>query len=200
MFEAMLRSSLLRGFSILLLGLALAGPALGQPSNTCDGTESLSGTDTLPQMLNLTAAAMTDTFTMTGPGCIDQPGGDDMVVCFTPQNSCTVDISCFYTPAGGGTTAANLFQGACSTNPATCISSTSGGGTQTIVGASLTMGTQYCVVCSNNISITSLDVSIVINSGDCGALPVDLQRFSVDSQQSSTLMRQVEDAVGEGAE
>ncbi len=172
-------------FSLLVLFAILAAiPALAQPSNTCDGNENLDGMDTLPQTLNLPAASLTDTFTMSGGGCFEQ-AGDDMVVCFTPQNSCSVNISCFYTPAAGGLTGTNLFQGPCSTNPPTCISSTSASGmAATISGASLTAGTQYCVVCSNNFALTSLDVSITVAQGDCGALPVELQHFSIDSPEA----------------
>jgi len=177
--------TLFRAFSILglpvLLVAVAAAPTVAQPSNTCDGNESLDGMDALPQTLNLSAGSLTDSFTMTGGGCIEQ-AGDDMVVCFTPQNSCSVDIACFYTPSAGGVTSNNLFQGTCSTTPASCIDSSSAtGSAATVSGAALSAGTQYCVVCSNDVSATSLDVSITVAQGDCGALPVELQRFSIDT-------------------
>ena len=182
MFTKPLTPSRLR-FSVLLLSLSFVGPALAQ-SNTCDGNENIPGTSTLPPhfTVNQAAPGLTDTITLTGAGCIDQPGGDDFVACFIPTNSCTVDISCFYTPVGGGTSATNLYSGACSTSPASCIASTSGTGTpQTISGASLTAGTQYCVVCSNNVNLTSIDMSMDATAGsDCGALPIQLQSFAIE--------------------
>jgi len=77
--------------------------------------------------------------------------------------------------------ATNLFQGACTTNPASCLASISGSGAQTIADTALTAGTQYCVVCSDQMSETSIDLTIMINAGDCGASPVGLQSFSVES-------------------
>ena len=76
-------------FSVLLLWLSFAGPALAQ-SNTCDGNENIPGTFTLPPhfAVNRPAVNMTDTITLTGAGCIDQPVGDDFIACFTPTNSC----------------------------------------------------------------------------------------------------------------
>ena len=169
---------------LLLFSILAAVPALAQPSNTCDGNESLDGADSLPQTLNLAAGSLTDSFTMSGGGCLEQPG-DDMVVCFTPENSCSVDIACFYTPSAGGVTSNNLFQGPCSTSPSSCIDSSSATGmAATISSASLTAGTEYCVVCSNNVSATSLDVTISVDQGNCGALPVELQHFSIDAPKT----------------
>jgi hypothetical protein len=166
------RRGLLR---IALLAMILATPALSQPPrDTCDGSENLSGMDMLPQMLSM-PAPMANNFTL--PATCNEIGLDH-VTCFAPQNNCTVNITCRYVPATQ-VVSANLMLGPCVTNPASCIG-TATGTTATIVGASLTAGTQYCVVCESPVSITAMAIDIVQNTGNCGDLPVELQSVSIE--------------------
>ncbi len=161
---------------VALLAMIFASPALSQPPrDTCDGNENLSGMDMLPQMLSM-PAPMANNFTLPAATCNEI--GLDHVTCFAPQNNCTVDITCRYVPATQ-VVSANLMQGPCVTNPASCIS-TATGTTATIVGASLTAGTQYCVVCESPVSITAMAIDIVQNTGNCGDLPVELQSVSIE--------------------
>ena len=161
---------------VALLAMIFASPALSQPPrDTCDGNENLSGMDMLPQMLSL-PAPMANDFTLPAATCNEI--GPDHVTCFAPQNNCTVDITCRYVPATQ-VVSANLMLGPCVTNPASCIG-TATGTTATIVGASLTAGTQYCVVCESPVSITAMAIDIVQNTGNCGSLPVELQSVSVE--------------------
>ena len=167
------RPDLLR---VALLAMIFASPALSQPPrDTCDGNENLSGMDMLPQMLSL-PAPMANDFTLPAATCNEI--GPDHVTCFAPQNNCTVDITCRYVPATR-VVSANLMLGPCVTNPASCIG-TATGTIATIVGASLTAGTQYCVVCESPVSITAMAIDIVQNTGNCGDLPVELQSVSIE--------------------
>ena len=174
----------------LLTALAcvlLTSPAFGQPSATCDGNQNLSGTDTLPQSFSV-GAPLSNDLTMSGAGCNEQ--GVDFVVCFTPQLSCTVNIDCSYNPPGAATIAANIYQGSCTTSPASCINSGSGANVGSTVAA-LTAGTEYCIVCESSVNVTNLELFFDVDSGSCGLLPVELEEFSIsrteDDEADSTI-------------
>ena len=163
-----------------LLALCLLGPgaspAPGQPpSASCDGNENLTGADILPQNLSL-GAPLSNDFTMTGTNCNEQ--GVDHVTCFVPQNNCGVIFDCAYVPPGAATIAVNVYSGSCAASPSTCIASNSGLNFASVQVA-LTAGTQYCVVCESSVNVTNLNLDLGVDSGDCGALPVQLQQFSI---------------------
>ncbi len=169
-------------FLLLILGL-MATPAVGQPpSASCDGSENLSGTDTTPQTLPF-SAPWTNAFTMTGTNCTE--AGFDHVTCFTPENSCNVNIDCFDPSFDGSeSVAVNLYQGPCATSP-TCISSDSGTDSASVFGI-LTGGTQYCVACESSDNTGTVTLSFDVDSGmeNCGALPVQLQHFSIGGDEA----------------
>ncbi len=165
----------------LWLGLLLWCLPLGAqpPAETCGVGDSLGGTDMLPFLGSLNVTG--DDFTMTGTGCTEQ--GEDHVTCLTPANSCTVNATCrdgFSKPETSGLqVAVNAFQGSCSTSPASCLDSDGGTGSGTISGLALTAGVTYCFVCEAG---TGLDLELEINAvaSSCGALPVELETYSVD--------------------
>ncbi len=155
---------------VALLALFSAS-AQAQPAEDCTGADLGSG-DMFP--LNGQIAPSSDDFSMTGTGCLEQ--GVDSVVCFTPTNNCTVTVSC---EGDSGTQSANLFVGPCNTSPGSCTNSTSGSAA-TIAGIALTAGQNVCLVCEHS-SPTLNDVIITEDAGSCGALPVALQSFEVES-------------------
>ena len=166
--------------AVLWLGW-VAVPAIAQPpSATCDGNENLTGADMTPQTLSL-PAPLGNNFTLTGAGCATSGGASvDHVTCFVPQNDCTLDFDCAYIPPGAATITVNLFSGSCTTSPASCIASDSGANVASLFSAALTAGTQYCVVCESSVNATNLQLDFFSDGGaDCGALPVDLQGFSI---------------------
>ena len=163
-----------------VLALALVGLPLhlsaAPPQPTCNGNESLTGSDTFPFNDSL-SAPLTDDFDMTASGCIEE--GVDHVTCFRPTNNCSVNITCSY-PGGSPAIGANLYAGGCDTSPSSCSTASGGPGSTTIFGFALTGGTDYCVVCESDANITQLDISISEVSGNCGALPVTLESFTIE--------------------
>ncbi len=155
----------------------LTAPAFAQISDSCDGNQNLTGMDMFPQSLNL-PAPLTDSLTMTGAGCNEQ--GVDSVTCFVPENDCTIDITCNYSP-GATTMAANLYEGACAASPASCVGSNSSASPVSLTGQNLTAGTEYCVVCESVANVTSIQLDITETAaGSCGSLPAELTSFSID--------------------
>lgn len=160
----------------------LTVPAFAQISDSCDGGQSLGSMDTFPQNLNL-PAPLTNALTMTGASCNEQ--GVDSVTCFVPENDCTINITCNYTP-GSTTMAANLYEGPCAASPASCVASNSDTSPVSLASQNLTAGTEYCVVCESAANATAIEVDISETTpGSCGSLPVELMSFSVDDSLDS---------------
>jgi hypothetical protein len=164
---------------VVLLGTATA--VFGQPSATCDGSQELDGSFMDAETF-LDSAPFTNDFTMTGIGCSEQ--GFDYVVCFTPQFDCNLLIDCGHSGVGA-TVSANIYQGACSTTPATCASSGSGsdfGSTSFAV----TSGTHYCIVCETTVNSGIMSLDFGSDGGNCGAFPVEVQGFSISGSDAGT--------------
>ena len=167
-------------FRLAMLVLAFtAMPAVAQPGEACDGTQELDGTDSLPQSFNV-AAPVTADMDMTGTGCSEEES--DIVVCFTPEFSCTLNIDCIHS---GAAVSVNVFEGPCTTAPSSCLASNSGSGFASTI-ASLTGGTNYCIVCETDLGLGTINLDFDVDSGSCGALPVELQGFSVSGDDAAT--------------
>jgi hypothetical protein len=151
-----------------------ATAVFGQPGATCDGSQELDGSYTGLQTFML-SAPFTGDFTMTGTGCSEQ--GFDYVVCFTPENDCHLLIDCGHSGVGA-TVAANIYQGACSTSPASCISSASASDFGS-TSADVTGGTHYCIVCETTTNSGTMSLDFGTDGGNCGAFPVEVQQFSI---------------------
>ncbi len=182
----------------LVLGLTLwmvtALAAAAQPSDSCDGSQNLTGLDTIPHSMGQTAS--TNALDMSASTCSEQ--GLDHVTCFVPENSCTLQLSCGAIRRGLQV-AINIYDletavprntpqagpGACTTAPAGCIASNSGTGAGSLSGVSLTGGVEYCVVCEAGGG-TPLFLQLEMSgSSTCGALPVTLQGFSIDEPDAA---------------
>ncbi len=163
-------------FRLMLVLLAFwTIPVLAQPpSESCDGTQELGAADMLPQSHMITTPVTND-MDMSGAGCAASES--DVVICFTPELSCTLNIDCVHT---GADVAVNLFDGVCTDSPSSCLASDSGTGIASIV-AGLTGGTHYCIVCETDLGSGTMFLDFDVDSGSCGALPVELQSFSMTS-------------------
>ncbi|MEM7583398.1 MAG: hypothetical protein AAF560_08470 [Acidobacteriota bacterium] len=146
----------------------LAGPLT--PVESCTGAD-LGNSD----MLNGGGFfdPSTSDFTMSGTGCTEQ--GVDSVLCFTPENSCDVRITC---ARDSGLNSVNVFTGACTAVPAMCSNTASGTGSAS-VDVTLSAGVNVCVVCEYAGTGGDSRMAFSELSGDCGQLPVDLQSFSI---------------------
>jgi hypothetical protein len=153
-----------------------------EAADTCSGATLGSG-DTLPQSDSGNLDSLTDAFTPTGSGCSNQ-GGDDIVLCFAPQNSCTVTFAC--SVDGTGAISNNIYQGlSCGAigGGTACAASNNASGLAFITDYSLTAGVEYCFVCDNvstsGTNLLSISLTETLGS-DCGALPVSLTGFTVE--------------------
>ena len=149
----------------------------------CAGATLGSG-DTLPINPGGVLGSSAD-FTMP-TGCELGVGAfSDIVACFTPQNGCDVSFTC--ATGGGSNLRASIVELTSSSMCATDLSGdtcTAGGTdvappTDSVAAATLTGGADYCFVCQNTIGNATLTPVITATSGDCGALPVDLEAFSI---------------------
>ncbi|MEM7352565.1 MAG: hypothetical protein AAF657_17325 [Acidobacteriota bacterium] len=189
-------SSVRISLTVIVLAALAGAPTLAQPPRTtCDGMENLTGMDTTPQSLNV-AAPLSDDFTLTGTGCATTGGASvDHVTCFVPENSCLMNFDCLYIPAGAATIAVNVYSGSCTTSPTSCIASDANTNFGSVATVSLTAGTQYCVVCESSVNATNLQLDFDADGGDCGALPVSIQEFSISDLESLDEMEaEVEEA------
>ncbi|MEM7587284.1 MAG: hypothetical protein AAF560_28110 [Acidobacteriota bacterium] len=167
----------IRRLSLILALLFLVSASAGAqpPAEDCTGAD-LTSSDTLPFFDSIIPT--TDDFDMTGTGCVEE--GVDSAVCFTPTNGCTVTVTC---EGDSGVQTANVFTGSCTTSPTSCTN-TASGAIATISGLVLSAGVNVCLICEYS-SPTFNDVTITATSGDCGALPVDLQSFSIEASEPS---------------
>lgn len=149
-----------------------------QFSEDCTGA-TLDSSDTMPISDTSFNGGNAD-FTVGGACALGATPFSDVVVCFTPENTCDVDFSC--ANSGGSHTRATIHQQACSSNFSACTQAGANTtpATPSVVSASLTAGQEYCFVCQNTVGNGSFTVSVTEQSmGACGALPVDLTNFSV---------------------
>lgn len=174
-----LRMQGILGFTVcvaILVGIQV------QASDTCTGATLGSG-DSMPQSDSGILDALTDAFSPTGSGCSNQ-GGDDIVLCLTPQNSCTVNFTC--SVDGTGAISNNIYQGvSCGAigGGSACAASNNASGLAFITDFALTSGIEYCFICDNvstsGTNILSISLTETLGS-DCGALPVTLTDLSVE--------------------
>jgi len=173
------RALLVAGF--LFTAITLFGSPV-QGADTCSGATLGSG-DTFPQSDSGNLDSLTDAFTPTGSGCSNQ-GGDDIVLCLTPQNSCTVNFTC--SVDGTGAISNNIYQNlSCGsiTGGTACAASNNASGNAFITDFALSAGVDYCFVCDNvsTSGTNTLTISLVESLGsNCGALPVSLSRLTVE--------------------
>ena len=157
---------------VAMIVMTTAAVTSAQPAETC-GPGALLGPVALP-FSTFGSPASAD-FTLTGAGCLDATGDDDLVACFTPTSSCSVDIVCSST----GSVTLNLTTGACSTSPASCTGNASGTPAQ-LSGQAIVAATEYCVICSRTGAVGTISFDITTASGNCGLMPVSLTSFIVD--------------------
>ncbi len=153
--------------------VSVAGPP---PSENCTGAD-LSGTDMF-DWSDFIGVSSND-FTLPGASCNEE--GIDWAVCFTPTNGCTVDIFCEF---DSGNHSINVFTGPCTLTPASCTHTTAATAFPSLTGVVLTGGVNTCVVCETTAAGSGAG-TITINqtAGDCGALPVGLLSFGVESTE-----------------
>jgi len=161
--------------------VVLSGPSV-RAADTCSGATLGSG-DMLPQSDSGNLDTLTDAFTPTGSGCSNQ-GGDDIVLCFTPQNACTVTFVC--SVDGVGAISNNIYQNvSCDDigSGTACAASNNASGNAYITDYALSAGVEYCFVCDNvstsgtNLLTISLDDTL---GSECGALPAVLTKIAVE--------------------
>ena len=165
----------------------VAAAAEAQPADDCSGPAQLTGASTLPFAGSLTPANLA--FNTSGVGCTFAAGFQlDSAVCFVPTNNCTVDFTCTHTGGSGtgvGTVnVSNVGGGACTTAVVPCVAgATTASSPTSVTNVSLTAGTNYCFIChSDGQAPADLQgFSITINTGNCGALPVELLKVGVES-------------------
>ncbi len=161
-------------FCVLALLAVLASPAAAQNlANNCGGSTNFGPID-IPGTFTSTNST-TGSNGIDGSACLTMAtnSNSDGVICFTPQNSCTVDLTC------NGSASNNIDAGV---EAGSCMSPTGGCTTNdsdTVTGFSLTAGVQYCLYCESNQN-QQLGFTIT-ETGDCGLLPVELESFSISS-------------------
>jgi hypothetical protein len=160
--------------ALSMLALLPTFLAAQPPDEDCAGSIGLDGAHWSPFVAKVTPA--TDDFTMTGTNCAE--AGEDNVLCFVPENTCIVDISCNDL---AGAVAVNLFAGTCTPSPGSCLASASGIGAASISGRALVGGNSYCVVCEYAAPASSQVVIVQTAGTNCGNLPVTLQTFDIES-------------------
>jgi len=178
------------GFTVIgLLAICLALPAFSQTTtNDCTGQPTINGS-TSGDIAPFTAfpGFETDSFNTSQGNCRSGPATQiDSVWCFTPTDDCTPT---FELTGATGTESfiINLVSGSCTTTPdaAACIASVaapSQGADALLDGQPLTGGTQYCIVGITSLTTFSVaQFSFTDGASSCGALPVEIQRFTVDS-------------------
>jgi hypothetical protein len=173
--------------SLVVVAVALvsfARPAAGGVQvfqEACAGA-TLTGSDMLPITDTAVAGGDAD-FTVAASCQLGATAFSDVVVCFTPQNSCTVSFSCNAT--GGSNVRASIVQGPCAGTFASCLAA----GTDVVppefslASLALTAGQSFCFVCQNTVGNGSFNPSITETAGSCGALPVELESFRIEDDR-----------------
>lgn len=160
-----MKTSIIAFSGAALLSIAMI-PAQAQ-QDSCNGSEDL-GAVTLPRSLTHNPGA-----TNFGPAVDNSNCGtwlnENYVVCLTPTNSCTVNVA-----VGNSGTNANSFLGPCTTTPASCLSN------GTNFDEALIGGTEYCIVVAVSGGFNFGDLDITQTVGDCGALPVTIEKFTIE--------------------
>lgn len=163
---------------VLTISLMLCFSANAQFAEDCTGA-TLGGGDSMP-IADVALNGGDADFTVTN-GCeLGATPFSDVVVCVTPENSCTVDFSC--SNSGGSHTRATVHEQACSANFSDCrmAGAATTPSTPSTLSVDLTNGHEYCFVCQNTVGNGAFTVNVTEQSmGACGALPVDLKSFSI---------------------
>jgi hypothetical protein len=169
--------------AICLCALAVA-LVLGQPAQAANGNLVANCANANIDLTALTTLPFTSANVNPSPNgsvtpaCLAASANQDGVKCFTPQNSCSLTIT-----GEGGASDANtrvaIASGACSNTPASCTGS---GATNTISGFAVTAGTQYCIYVETT---SSQLIGFTLTGSGCGTLPVELQSFSVGSEDEA---------------
>jgi len=164
------------GLGLLLLLVSQA--AFSQSfQEDCTGA-TLDGLSFLP--INDTMLSGGDADFTVQPSCqLGSTAFSDIVTCFTPQNTCTVEFIC--NAAGGSNVRSSIHSGSCATNFSNCLVAGADvvPGTPSPVSLALSAGSEYCFVCQNTVGNGNFSASIT-TAGDCGALPVEVSSFQID--------------------
>lgn len=162
---------------IVALSFALA-PTAARAADTCTGAD-LSGANTMPVSLPSNVNLLGNDFAPGGVNCANA-GGDDHVVCFVPTASCSIIAQCAPNNFDASISMYSVPTCGAITGSTACVASAQGSGPA--VNQALTGGVRYCFVCDST-ETGSTDESLLlfvnVTAGDCGALPVALQTFSV---------------------
>lgn len=169
------RKPLLLAAAVALL--AVPGAIAGPPAESCAENPDI-GPNGLPFQSGMSPAS--DDFDLAGAGCEDTDGTADLIVCFVPENSCTMRLES-RTPRGAvesGQLTINVVQGSCPALPANCVASDTGD-SAAAVNLPVTAGTQYCAVFETGFP-EQHQLRILDREGECGRMPVELQDFVVE--------------------
>jgi hypothetical protein len=164
--------------AVLISILLSATVALGQSfQESCSGAD-LDSSDALPISETGVNGGDRD-FTLPASCDLEHTPFSDIVVCFSPQNSCTVDFTC--TASGGSRVRASIVQGPCSTTPVTCLAAGPNvvPANPSTASLALTAGLNYCFICQNTVGNGDFTASIS-TVGDCGALPAELLKYRIE--------------------
>ena len=183
---------MLRTLRTLCIVLAMAASAT---TLSAGGTPQLvnscaDGPHVGPYLLPLTTAPFLLTqanFDLTGAGCSNSVGINDAVLCFAPQNGCTLTIACDYTfeaPSGAGQYL-NLFGGRCTHTPANCLAWDFASSNTQLTDIVVSAGGRYCVVCQDLEPGRLITVSLSASAGDCGLIDVLLFEDGFESGDSA---------------
>lgn len=165
-------------------GLAAAG--VPELANSC-----ADGPHVGPFPLPLTTApfALTEAnFDLTGAGCSNTAGINDAVLCFAPENDCTVDIACDWTPSPlhGADQYLNLIGGPCSHAPASCLAWNTEASNTRLEDVAVVAGQRYCVVCQDTLPGRWITVSISAVAGNCGLIDTSIFEDGFESGDTTS--------------
>jgi len=164
-----------------------ASPALSQQkvTDTCAGQPTFTGSDSGDQTgLAFPTGITEDTFEMDGGGCGDI-FGPDSVYCFIPENQCNPQFTITPAPAELGQLNVVRYSGTESCQErvlkdcvASAVSQSAGAAASTT--ASVAAGELVCVYLSTAADPSSSATFATLDMQTCGALPVKIQRFTVE--------------------
>lgn len=163
---------------LMLSGLVL-GTGMVEAGGSCPEV-SLTSQDTLPWSDAVTVSNWGSEVNLAalcpGVGFLQ-----DYVVCFTPQNNCSVSAQ-MTLPASTSEYCLAIATSTCTATPSAVGSAAHGSDGDTTVSTgpqAVSAGMEYCAVFSTD-SFATLPLTIQAEGGtDCGALPVTLQSFRI---------------------
>lgn len=133
------------------------------------------GPFTLPFTTDPFAITAAD-FDLGAPSCSGQSGINDAVLCFAPENGCTLTINCDWSPGSlrGAGQYLSLFAGPCVDAPASCLAWAFDSSNTELSEITVAASQRYCVVCQDLAPGRVLTVSLTATAGDCGLIDVVL--------------------------